>query len=975
MADVDIIGRFALKTAEFTRDVDQAFTTITGKARASGSQIRTSLGTAFRDVADDALAAIPVIGGELTLLNGKIALAAAAAAGFGLAFTAGLREAETFGKSVRQLDGVLTATGNKTGFLKDQLVAFAEEAEGRLAIPAEDILKTQAALATFDGVAGPIFQRTIESAADIAAVFGGDLSSNAEKLGTALQNLSQGNVEGLSKGFKFLGTETISLIENLAKTGKTSEAQEALLAALESRIGGQGEAAAGGLTGATFRLRDAWGDLLRTLGEGQSGESAINLLDKITAKVQESALPLGQLLAAFDALTSGRFADAFSGRAARDVFNEQVLKASSDSLGFKLPGGTTPPTRRGDRPAAVVERDREAAESAVAAAARSRAAELRTAERAREAALTKELQLLQRQGEALKDLTDTAARLRGNFSEQFDQQIARQAALFNPRGTSIFDAGGTSELQAIVDRQLQAAGFGAKKVAETFEQEGLVAAQAIAQAFGGQVGGQVNRIAGVLRGVTTGDFTSVGGPIGGAATLISRDPATRRALRETFEPLTSELSKTFDELGKSLGLSGGGALVGSAVAGFGIGGAIGGNTESAIGGAIGGTAGSVIGGAVGGPIGAAVGQVLGSILGSGIGGLFSTPKRGSATIAASGGEFAVGAVNGNNDRSRAAVTSIGSSVADSLNRIASTLGADIGGFAVSVGERKGVFSVDPTGRGNVTTKRGAREFSSAEEAARFAIRDAINDGALTGVSQTVINAIRNASTLEKGLDDAVAIQNVAKRLREIDDPLGAALDDLDKRFADLEKTMRRNGATAEELADAERLYSKERDQLLEQSIATLKDFQTSLNIGGSSPLSLTDQRRNAESAFAQFEADILAGRDFDQQAFVRAGQNLLDVERQISAGTAGFFEQFERVQGLTSRAIADLQNVSAIREGPFAQRTAEATQQTADSTALMVNGQNKLIAQNSLILQALSQSGLGGFVGADDIARGFARAL
>jgi hypothetical protein len=531
-------------------------------------------------------------------------------------------------------------------------------------------------------------------------------------------------------------------------------------------------------------------------------------------------------------------------------------------------------------------------------------------------------------------------------------------------------------LEASVNRLLERAGFGVEKVADRFESEGIKAAQAIAQIFGGKVGGEVSKIAGVLRGLSTGDFTSVGGKIGGAATLIAQDKDTRKALKEAFAPVTEGLEKTFDNVLSELGLEGSsaGGLASAGLAGFGIGSALGGNLESGIGGAVGGMAGSAIGMAVGGPIGAAVGQALGSVIGSGIGGLFASAKKGSVTLGSSGGEVTVGAATGNSASRKANASELGGSVADTLNSIAKELGAGIGSFAVSVGQRDGVFSVDPTGRGMVSKKYGAVQFETAEEAARFAIQDAIKDGAFTGLTQTVVNALRNASTLEQGLDDAVLIQSVAKRLAQIDDPVGAAIEALNDEFEDLRDTLIANGATVAELADAERLYNEERSTLLKASIATLKEFQSSLNVGSGSPLSLTDQQAAAQKAFAAFESDILAGRDIDQAAYTKAAQDLLDVTRQIDGGTAGFFAQFDRVQSLTAKAISDLENVAAIREGPFAQKTAESTAATAQSTAALLNAQNTAIQQNAQIISLLQALG-GGGSGYDAAAlAGFVRA-
>jgi hypothetical protein len=957
MADADIIARFQLKTNEFSGPLRSTLDDLNARTRASGAQIKSAIGGALSDVTRDFSNNIPIIGGQLTGLSGALGAAAVGVGVLTAAYVAGLKEAEAFAQGARALQATLDATGNKTGFLASQLVAFAEEAEGRLAIPAEDILKTQAALATFDGVAGPIFKRTIEAAADLSAVFGGDLAGNSEKLGIVLQNLANGNVEGLARGFKFLGTESISLIENLAKTGQTAQAQEALLAELEKRIGGQGEAAAGGLTGATFRLKDAWGDLLRAFGEGESGQVAISLIDNLALKVASLRPGLQNALIAFNALKNGGDAT----EAVRNAMIDARLAETGNLADFGLAVAPSVPKRS---PAAAASADPVKRTTAVAAAERQRNDAMRAAEKARETALDRELDLLQKQADAAQQLLDVTQRLNadGGALVSFPQASGRKPG-------DNFEGPDLAGLQRDAQRTAEAAGLVARK----FEDDGIQAAQAIAQAFGGKVGNEVSKVAGVLRGLGTGDFNSVGGQSGGILSLVfGKGSESGKALKKAFDPLLDGLEDTFDDFGKALGLDGAGGLLGSAAAGAGLGSLVGGGTEGAIGGAIGGVAGQALGSAVGGPLGGAIGQVLGSVLGGTIGGLFKQPKKGSVSLSGVGGDVSLGAATGNSESRRANAQTLGGSVADSLRNIADQLGGSIGSFSVSVGQRDDKFSVDPTGRGMVSKKYGAKQFDTADEAARFAIQDALQDGALTGVSDTVRRAVTNASSIEKGLSDALTIQSISNRLKAFESPVAAAVEAVDKEFRALEKTLKAAGGSAEELADLQKLYDRERDAAVEQSLATLRDFSDSLKVGSGSPLSLDVQRATAEATFAALEADIRAGREVDQGKFVNAGQNLLDVERQISGGTEGFFSVFNRVQSATQQAIDKISNAIPIRD-TFAERTAAASEATSATNGEILNATNQTNALLSQIAASMQAAG-GGFVGGDAAARGFARA-
>jgi uncharacterized protein (TIGR02594 family) len=203
-------------------------------------------------------------GGANSLL-GFFGIGAISIGTFGAALVSAAKDAEDHAQALRLLGAVLDATGNKTGLTRAELEKTSAALETSLAIPQEEIIKAQTVLAQFDGVAGSTFTHATKLAADMAAVFGGDLAGNTEQLGQALQNLATGHIEGVTRGFKFLGTEVLNNITTLAQHGKAVEAQDALLAALEKRVGGAGEAKAAGLAGAFFRLKDAIGDATREM--------------------------------------------------------------------------------------------------------------------------------------------------------------------------------------------------------------------------------------------------------------------------------------------------------------------------------------------------------------------------------------------------------------------------------------------------------------------------------------------------------------------------------------------------------------------------------------------------------------------------------------------------------------------------------------------------------------------------------------
>ncbi len=280
------------------------------------------------------------------------------------------------------------------------------------------------------------------------------------------------------------------------------------------------------------------------------------------------------------------------------------------------------------------------------------------------------------------------------------------------------------------------------------------------------------------------------------------------------------LSKGVDGLpnafGKVLGKAGGGAATGTAVAG--IAKALGIKKFS--------TTGSQIGGAIGSALPIPGGQIIGSIIGGAIGGLFKRAKTGSATLGIGSDGVVVGSSSGNSSSRKKAAGDLGGGISDSLNRIAEQLGGTADGpISVSIGISGKSFRVDPTGKGATSTKKGAIDFGQDQEAAiKFAIADAIKDGVIKGISLGAQRLISSGKDIEQQLKKAIDFESVFAQLKAIKDPVGAALDTLDKEFVRLKGIFTEAGASTADYAKLEELYGVRRSEAVKQAIA---------NVGGS----------------------------------------------------------------------------------------------------------------------------------------------
>lgn len=380
------------------------------------------------------------------------------------------------------------------------------------------------------------------------------------------------------------------------------------------------------------------------------------------------------------------------------------------------------------------------------------------------------------------------------------------------------------------------------------------------------------------------------------------------------------------------------------------------------------TTGAAIGGTLGSMVGGPLGQLAGSIIGSFVGGVLKKTKTGSATLAYSGGTLGVGATAGNNSSRIEAASGAVSSLADTLDSIASALGGTVSGAgSVSIGVRNKKYVVDPTGQGR-TKGAGVLKFASEEEAMKAALRDALADGVIAGISAAAQNILRSGKDVQKAIEKAAMIESIPTMLKARRDPMGAALDALNKKWDRMIAALKEGGATAEQMADAEKLYKIERQEAMEAANDNIKSFIDSLNFGSNSAYSLMDQaaaaRANLNPMLANIESGNLSG--VDRQKYLDAADAYLQLSRELNGSGGGYFADVARIKA-ASQTLADSGTTALSARDPFAEATADNTQAMAE-----------ILSQHTGLLADIRSSLTGGansafvgtaFIGTD---RGFA---
>lgn len=400
------------------------------------------------------------------------------------------------------------------------------------------------------------------------------------------------------------------------------------------------------------------------------------------------------------------------------------------------------------------------------------------------------------------------------------------------------------------------------------------------------------QMAGVLKGALSGYIQAgtVGGVIGG------------------LKGLSDEVFGAGSGVSGALGDALGGAQFGTQMAGladmFGIGMS---------------NDGAAIGGAIGAALPIPGGQIIGSIAGGLLGGLFKSNKTARALLTGGDDMDVAGAWTSK----YGIAEGLGGTVLDALNRIADELGGDVGSFYTSIGVRGGDYRVN-TDSSSLKIKNGAVNFGDDQEAAtRFAILDAITDGAIKGISDAEQRLLREGKDLDSALQDVFDFRSVFDRLKQYKDPVGYALDQVDKEFEDLIDLFERAGASAEEFAQLEELYGIERAKAIEEASerinASLKSLLDELTIGDSG-LSLRSRQQNALAEYQPLAERVAAGDTTAYDDYADAARSLLDIERQMFGSTQAYFDRFEEITNLTRERIDGDANVASIasnRDSPF----------------------------------------------------------
>lgn len=195
------------------------------------------------------------------------AIAAAGLGAVALNFVKGAEFAKQADDRLAAVNKTMGLFGAQTDAVTKRLIEIGDKGEYKFGILAESIKDVQSKLLTFKNIAqeanvtGGLFDRATQAALDLQAAGFGEATQNAVQLGKALNDPVKGITALARSGVTFTEQEKAK-IKTLVESGKMYEAQEVLLKAIETQVGGTAEATAT----ATFKIGAAFGHVRDELG-------------------------------------------------------------------------------------------------------------------------------------------------------------------------------------------------------------------------------------------------------------------------------------------------------------------------------------------------------------------------------------------------------------------------------------------------------------------------------------------------------------------------------------------------------------------------------------------------------------------------------------------------------------------------------------------------------------------------------------
>lgn len=503
---------------------------------------------------------------------------------------------------------------------------------------------------------------------------------------------------------------------------------------------------------------------------------------------------------------------------------------------------------------------------------------------ARQALDPVQVKMAQHQAELAKltgdERTQREASLRGLYAQEEAMKAVEEATRAAVQAQQVFRDMALDAFDAIVLR--------GEKAGDTFKRLASLVASAAMEAALFNTG----PLAALLKKLPTGTppiapvggFAAVTGSAAGAAGAIGLELVGKAAGKESGKSVGDVLDRVLggkSGLGKIIQNAGFGvtaaSLTGGNQMGGGIGGAAGGFAASKL---LTGLLGSAAG-----PIGSIVGGILGGVVGN----LFNKPKTGFAAITSVDGN----ATLSGNKEVTAALSGSAKSIQSGIQKIADQLGGGVGSFNVSIGKREDYFRVDGDGSSRVTAKHPGAGllYNGTDEAAAItaAIANAIADGAVTGLSARVQQALQSKPDIDQALAEAVKVQNLELTMGGITAQIDKAFKDFEAQAAD---RLRLAKAYGFDVVAIEKRNGEDRvklaQQLAKSQVGGLQKLIDEMTAGSLFEGTAMDRIKAINDQIAKAKADLDAGVEGAGDTLANLYQQRLAASKDAYGATSAY---------------------------------------------------------------------------------------
>ncbi len=157
----------------------------------------------------------------------------------------------------------------------------------------EQTTSAEQMLLKYETIGRKTFPETIRASADLATAMGTDLGTTTNMLGKTLDDLANGSLTRLNSQYKLLDPKEVKHIENMARAGKVTEAQNEVLDKLKEKFGGAAEAAGDTFAGKMEILNHKFDDVKETIGNAiipalsNMADTLMPLIDKIMPQLSD----------------------------------------------------------------------------------------------------------------------------------------------------------------------------------------------------------------------------------------------------------------------------------------------------------------------------------------------------------------------------------------------------------------------------------------------------------------------------------------------------------------------------------------------------------------------------------------------------------------------------------------------------------------------------------------------------------------